>query len=190
MNFVKKHKAWFIAAAAVFLAALFWPEKAESYAFGITYIAENRMRAEDFSHLTGEMCDALKSVPGYEDADVNIEEIAIWPDEGSGRQNALARLLYGDGVIYIADYELVRSIVDDDALFAPLPEELEGDILGSDGAPLAKTLKSFGDISLSEDYDGLCIFIRSDDTADSGLSDYMRRNYDAACKVLRKIEKN
>ena len=112
------------------------------------------------------------------------------PDEGSGRQNALARLLYGDGVIYIADYSLVRSIVDDDGLFAPLPKELEGDIFGADKKAVAKSLKSFGDLSLSRDYEGLCVFIRSSETEDKELSRYMSENYDAACEVLMKIEKN
>lgn len=190
MNFIIKHKVWFIAAAVLFLVLLFWPEGAQSSDFGITYIASGRMTEADFSHLTGEMCDALKTVPGYENANVNIDEIAIMPDEGSGRQNALARLLYGDGVIYIADYSLVRSIVDDDGLFAPLPKELEGDIFGADKKAVAKSLKSFGDLSLSRDYEGLCVFIRSSETEDKELSRYMSENYDAACEVLMKIEKN
>lgn len=190
MNFIKKHKVWFIAAAVLFLVLLFWPEGAQSSDFGITYIANERMAEADFNKLTGAMRDALSGISGYENADIDVEEISIIPDEGTGRQNALARLLYGDGVIYIADYSLVKSIVDDDGLFAPLPKELEGDIFGADKKAVAKSLKSFGDLSLSRDYEGLCVFIRSSETEDKELSRYMSENYDAACEVLMKIEKN
>ena len=189
MQFVKKHRKWFAAAVLAVLIVSIFAERPADYSFGITYIANNRMAAADFETLTGAMKAALNTIPGYENADTDIDEISIMPDEGSGRQNALARLLYGDGVIYIADYELVRSIVDDDELFAPMPDSLGGDIKSGERV-LAKSLGSFKSLGLSRNYDDLCIFIRSDETEDKSLSSYMRKNYDAACTVLEKIEKN
>ncbi len=189
MRFIKKHKEWLVAVAVALLIVCLFTERPGNYSFGITYIANERMAEADFNKLTGAMRDALSGISGYENADIDVEEISIMPDEGTGRQNALSRLLYGSGVIYIADYDVVRSIVDDDGLFAPLPDSVGGDI-ESGGKVLAKSLKSFGDLGLSYDYDNLCIFIRSDDTEDKDLSSYMRENYDAACLVLEKIEKN
>lgn len=188
MNFFKKHKKICVFAAAVFLLILFLPEKANSYDFGITFITEDSMLTVDSEGIAEAISEAVKEIPGYEEASISVEEIAVRPDEGSGRQNALSRLLYGDGVIYVADYDLVRSIVDDDELFALLPDELEADIFCDSGFAAAKSLKSFSGLELLGSCDGLCIFIRSDVTEDKALSEYLKNNYEAACSALLKIK--
>lgn len=187
MKFLKKHKKIGIAAAVIFLVLLFLPEKAENYDFGITYIGRDRMMSADFETFTNAVSDAVRSVPGYENAEIMTDEIAMFPDEGSGRQNAMARLLYGDGVIYIADYDLVRTIVDDDELFADIPDEIDADISDSTGRKIAISVNKLENIELSKEYDGLCVFIRSDIAEDKGLSDYLKACYQPACEALKKI---
>lgn len=188
MVFFKKHKKICVIAAALFLFLLFLPEKANKYDFGIAFITEERMLTADSERLTEAISEALKEISGYEEASISVEEIDTQPDEGSGRQNALSRLLYGDGVIYVADYELVRSIIDDDELFAVLPNELEADIFCESGFAVAKSLKSFSGLDFQGEYDDLCIFIRSDIAEDKALSEYLKNNYEAACKALMKIK--
>lgn len=187
MKFIKKHKKWLILPVLLFLIALYWPEKANSYSFGITYIASERMTTEDFNSLTGLMASLVKEELG-DGIEINVEEITTELDEGSGRQNAMARLLYGDGVIYIAEYELVRSIVDDDELFAVLPDEIEADILKDDMSFAAKSLDSFENVKLSKEYPKLCVFIRSSVSGDKDTARYLEANYDTAVNVLLKIK--
>lgn len=187
MEFIKKHKIWFALPLFLFLVLLFWPEGANNYDFGITYIASGHMASSDFEKLTGAITEAVKEELG-EEAEINIEEMTTEFDEGSARQTAMARLLYGDGVIYIAEYELVRDIVDDDELFAPLPDELGADILNSASYPAAKSLQSFGGISLDGSYPELCIFIRSDVAEENGMAAYLKENYAAAVNVLLKLK--
>lgn len=187
MKFIKKHKIWFAAPVLLFLVLLFWPEGANIYDFGITYIASEHMASSDFEKLTGAVTDAVKAELG-ENAEINIEEITTEFDEGSARQTAMARLLYGDGVIYIAEYELVRDIVDDDELFAPLPDELDADILNSTSQPAAKSLQSFSGISLDGSYPKLCVFIRSEVAEEEAMAAYLKDNYAVAVNVLLKLK--
>lgn len=186
MEFIKKHKVILIVAAVIFVIALLFEEKPRNYGFGITYIGKESMAQEDFYMLTSALSEGVRQKNDCEN--INIEEITMKPDEGTGRQTALSRLWGGDGVIYIADYALVRSIIDDDSLFAPLPDSLEADIFSDSGVPLAKSLESFSGVSLSKDYENLCIFIRSFEAENKGLSEYYENNYDAAVSAISEIK--
>lgn len=170
----------------ILLISIFFEQKPQNYSFGITYIGNEAMADEDFDLIVSALSESVKQTSGCEK--INIEEITMQPDGGTGRQTALSRLWGGDGVIYIADYTLIRSIIDDDELFAPLPDFLEAEIFSDSGVPLAKSLKSFSGLSLSADYENLCIFIRSSEAGDKDISGYYERNYDTAVSALSAIK--
>lgn len=178
--------------AAGFLIVLFFvPGKNEPAELTVALIAEGRPEAAQCETIASALTDALRRLPGHEKDRTSYSRAYVLAGTETEREVALMELQYGEGVICVADYVLVRDLLDDDALFAILPDELDADVTSASGEPIACRARrfpfgdAFGDGAPD---DALCLFIRAGVTADEALNAALRGAYDLAAETLIELK--
>ena len=96
-------------------------------------------------------------------------------------------MIYGEGVIYLADKEVIRDILPEDGLFLPLPEGVPATVFDSAGCGIGVRLNM---LSVLADYplpDSFCYFVRAPKTEDKALLHYFEKNQSPAMETLLRL---
>lgn len=105
--------------------------------------------------------DAWHRLPGHEEDRVECIKTGLSLNTETEREAILAQIIYGEGVIYLADRTVIESLLDIEQLFSPLPPEIEATTFRSDGRGLGVCLKNFSALAHLELPESFCYFVRS-----------------------------
>ncbi|MDP4133299.1 MAG: hypothetical protein Q8882_04715 [Bacillota bacterium] len=186
----KKRKGLIAVTAAliVLLIAVFWPQKLSNPDFGVTYIGSKYLKDEAANSLTESVSKLLKSFGLKNNPDVEFANVQVADFNSMADTNvAVAQLLSGNGVLYIAEYDLVRKILDDDNLFEPFSDEYKNHRVyyNKNGQVIAVSAKNCKLLkSLGVNTNNLCFFVRSTHVESESLKKYIDNNRQNAFKII------
>lgn len=178
-----------LALAALVLSVVVWRANVSKPAVTIVFVGRGDEEWIASDAVFDAVAKAWHSLPGHEEDKIEYIKTGIRLNTTVERDTILAQMIYGEGVIYLADAELVKEILADDALFLPLPTECEAAVFDSAGRGIGVRLNTIPALADYELPDSFCYFVRTEITQDKALSSYIEKNQEPAMEVLFRLMK-